>query len=163
MSSSELHRVNMLNYQRAPSTLFFVCQSRADLQYWALSLSPAIQPCGERKLQNHRWGRRKPRRWGGEEWNLVCVLLTAVLVRNASRLSVSLLWKPAVGLQLGTEIQTRLRETLDSALTSVRVLDNGMTPRWPCFSAYTWLEWHVHRLDFWNSNSSGDVIGFIVL
>lgn len=35
------------------------------LEYWALSLFPAIQPCGGRELQNHRWGQRKPRRW---EW-----------------------------------------------------------------------------------------------
>lgn len=40
-----------------------------------------------------------------------------------------------VGLALGTEIQTQLGETLDSALTSVRALDNGTTHQRACFSA----------------------------
>lgn len=59
---------------------------------------------------------------GGEELGLFP--LTLSVVQNCLT-SVPLSFTPDIGPHLGTEIQIRLGETLELALTSVRDLDNG--------------------------------------
>lgn len=86
--------------------------------------SLASQLCGERELQNYRGGYQKPG-WWEQQTNYRGISLIYTICSCQSDYP-SCFCESAIGPQLGAEIQRQLAGTLDRALHSARLLDQGM-------------------------------------